>query len=146
MKERKAEKICSLYVNDMHLVVMLMPYIEKNLEKNEEIVTVFEKGLESELNTLLERTNFTEDKKNNIRKISWNSKAIDKLDSIKNECDGKIFIINGKDDYKKKANKILEGENVKIINCFELNDFEKNSNYILQRHDKILNTMGEKKI
>ena len=35
-----AENVCSLYVNNMHLIVMLIPYIERELEKGRKIVTI----------------------------------------------------------------------------------------------------------
>ena len=61
-ENKKTERICSLYVNEMHLVVMLIPYIEKNLERNVKIVTILEKDLNNELDVLLERTNLNESK------------------------------------------------------------------------------------
>ena len=34
----------------------------------------------------------------------------------------------------------------RVINCFEIKTFEKNSREILENHNKILNTLGEKNI
>ena len=42
----EAQRYCSLYVNDMHLIVMLIPYIERELEKKEKIITILENDLD----------------------------------------------------------------------------------------------------
>lgn len=34
----EAQRYCSLYVNDMHLIVMLIPYIERELEKKRKLL------------------------------------------------------------------------------------------------------------
>ena len=45
-------------------------------------------------------------------------------------------------DNREKINKIK----IKIINCYEVEDFNINIKEILGKHDKILNTSGEKNI
>ena len=47
---------------------------------------------------------------------------------------------------EKQSNKKDEKVNIKIINCFEVGDFNLNMQEILHSHDKILNTSGERKI
>lgn len=144
--EDNSDKICSLYVNEMHLVVMLMPYIEENLEKNEKIVTMFEKDLNGELNTLLDRTNFDNKKKDRIKKINWSEKRLDDIEKIKDGLENKIVIINGSREYEERVNNTIKGTNTKIINCIKLDDFENRAGEILSKHNKILNTLGEQKI
>lgn len=140
------EKVCSLYVNEMHLVVMLMPYIEKNLEKNEKIITAFEKDLNNEINVLLDKTNLNEFKKDKIKKINWSAKKIEDIRNIKNKINNGIIIVNGCREYEEMVNDIINDSNIKIINCIKLEDFEKRANEILKKHNKILNTLGERDI
>lgn len=142
----KAERICSLYVNEMHLVVMLMPYIESNIGKNEKIVTLLEDSLEKELDILLEKTNLSEDKKEKIRNIGWSSKNLDDVVKIKKSLENKIVIVKGSREYIERVNDILDNQKVKIINCIALDDFEKRAKEILSKHTKILNTLGEQEI
>ncbi len=142
----ETERICSLYVNEVHLVVMLMPYIEKELEKNGKVVTILEDSLEEEVNMLLEKTSLEENKKEKIRKVNWNSKNLDDLEKLKDSLDNKVVIVKGSREYIERVNNILEKQKIKIINCICLDDFEKRAKEILKEHDKILNTLGEQEI
>ena len=142
----KAEKICSLYVNEVHLVVMLMPYIEKGLENNEKVVTILENSLEKELNMLLEKTNLNENKKEKIRNIGWISKNLDEVEKIKDSLINKTVIVKGNNEFIERVDNILENQKLKIINCICLEEFEKRAKEILSKHDKILNTLGEQDI
>ncbi len=45
IKESK-EKICSFYASDYHFEMIILPYIEKNLEKNKKIIILTENNLE----------------------------------------------------------------------------------------------------
>lgn len=142
----KSEKICSLYVNEVHLVVMLMPYIEKELEKNIQVVTVLENSLEKELNMLLEKTHLDDRKKKKIRDIDWSSKGLDKVEELKTTFENKVVIVKGTREYIERVNHMLEGQKIKLINCICLEDFEKRAKEILEKHDKILNTLGEQEV
>ena len=44
----KNEKICLLYASEEHLVTILSAYIYGELNKEEEIITIFENDLENE--------------------------------------------------------------------------------------------------
>ena len=57
-----------------------------------------------------------------------------------------MVLVNGSYDFIKDVNRILNDDNKKVINCFELGVFEENSREILENHYKILNTLGEKDI
>ena len=69
-KETK-QKLCSLYVNDMHLIVMLIPYIEKELENGNKITTILEDDLDKEVKTLMEKVNISKRKKEKLKKVNW---------------------------------------------------------------------------
>ena len=136
-------KYCSLYVSDMHLIVMLIPYIEKELEKGSKIVTILENSLEDEINTFMDKINLGKSKKNNIKKIRWNKNLLSE-EQI-GEIRGKIVLVKGEMEFIDNVNRILNESN-KIINCYKLDEFEQNSREVLENHEAILNTLGVRKI
>lgn len=144
VENQGAEKVCSLYVNNMHLIVMLIPYIEKELERGRKIVTILEDDLKEEVETLINKVNLTNEKKNGLRSIDWskNKLLFGEISKIQND----VVLVNGSYDFIKNVNSCINDNNKKVINCFELGTFEDNSREILESHDKILNTLGEKKI
>lgn len=139
-----AEKICSLYVNNMHLIVMLIPYIEKELEKGNKIVTILEDDLRKEMGTLINKVNLSKSKKKGLKNINWDKTRLSgrQITNVK----GDIVLVKGSDDFIKETNKYIGNNVKKVINCYELEMFENNSREILEQHTKILNTLGEKKI
>ena len=144
VENKKHDKICTLYVNQMHLIVMLIPYIEKELEKGNKIVTILENDLREEVGTLVNKVNLPRKKKKGLKAINWNKTRLsfEEIESIKDS----VVLVNGSYDFIKDVNRILNADNKKVINCFELGVFEENSREILENHYKILNTLGEKDI
>lgn len=147
------EKICSFYINDWHLVVMLLPYIKKEIEGHKTVVTFLENNLEENIFTLLSKLNFTEDTKGKIKSIKWNSTKIIKYTEIVNtlkKAKGEITVlVRGNKEYIENINKSIskfvknnKSKKIKIVNCYEVNGF-KNVNEILKQHSKLLNTAGE---
>ena len=76
----------------------------------------------------------------------------------KNMINNSILIVNGSKDYIDEINKYIDCYiekikqkeenkiNIKIINCYEIVEFNGSIVEILDKHDKILNTSGEKEI
>ena len=156
------EKICSFYVSDWHLVTMLLPYINKQINEKVNIITVLEKDIQENIITLLNKLNLKNTEE--ILKINWKKtnglkyfelkKQMEKVDE-KSKLN--IVFINGNKSYiditNKNIEKIFKEENkkykevnIKIINCFEVGDFNTNISNILSEHSKILNTSGEREI
>lgn len=145
VEESQTQKYCSLYANKMHLVVMLIPYIEKELEKGKKITTILEDGLENEINIFMKKVILGRLKRNKIKKINWNKNLLsnEQFEKLKN----RTVIIQGSYEYVMKINqKICDNKNLKIINCIDFTEFEENSREILEKHSVIINTSGEKKI
>ena len=134
-------KYCSLYVNNMHLIVMLIPYIENELEN--EIVTILEDGLRDEIDTFISKVNLGKIKKKKLRNINWD-KCLLSNEQI-GEIHGKTILVKGNYCFIKNVNKIICDDN-RVINCVMMDEFEENSREILENHGSILNTMGVKKI
>ena len=158
--EKNNLKICSFYVSDWHLTAMLLPYIDESVEKGEHLNTILEKNISFNMKEILTRIKISDRKKEEIIKIGWENKDIIKYGEIKKYMEritkGKdiiTIIIEGKKDrieyigknidkWIKKSEKKLKKKEIKIINCYEVTEFNRDLNEILDNHDKILNTSG----
>ena len=47
------EKVCCFYASDWHLTVMLLPYINKNIDEKNKIYMKFEHSIEDKMKILL---------------------------------------------------------------------------------------------
>ena len=146
---KNINKMCSFYVNEWHLTMMLIPYVNKVLEEKSEIKIISEQNLELHIQSILSRLSLKPEIKEQINKIDW--KETTKIESkIENSKENTKIIIIGNKEYIEKANKIIE-ENIKnrqitIINCYEVMQFNNNMEQILCEHDKVLNTSGSRDI
>ena len=156
------EKICSFYVSDWHLVTMLLPYINKQINEKANIITVLENDIEENLKTLIQKLNLKNE--NKILSLNWKkgnglkySDVEKEMKKLKTKEKLNVVFVNGNKKYIDITNKNIEKYlkdyrdkyreiNIKIINCFEVSEFNINMQEILHNHDKILNTSGEKEI
>ena len=131
---------------------MLLPYINKKINEQAKIATILEKDIRENVVTLVEKLNLKNKEK--ILKLKWNkTKEIEKIEKLEKEQELIIFI-NGSKEFIEKANKKLAkyiakpliNNKIKIINCYEVMEFNSSIIEILNKHDKILNTSGEKEI
>ena len=156
------EKLCGFYVSDWHLVTMLLPYINKQINEKANIITILEDDIEENIKTLTKKLNLKNERK--ILKLNWSksngikySELQDKMKQLKDKDVLNVIFVNGSKKYIDLTNKNIEkflevnydkvkNTRIKIINCFEVGDFNLNIQDILHSHDKILNTSGEKEI
>lgn len=153
-------KICSFYVSDWHLTAMLLPYIEEAIERKEHISTILEKNISYNMKEILTRIKISNREKEEIIKVGWENNNLIKYNDIKKYMekitkeDNKItIIVEGRkerieyigkniDKWMKKSEKRLKKKEIRIINCYEVTEFNNDLNEILNNHDKILNTAG----
>lgn len=158
--ENNKLKICSFYVSDWHLTAMLLPFIEEKTEEGKVINTILEKNITQNMQEILSRIQINERIKEEILKIDWKNKSLIKYGEIKkfmekatkNQKEVTIIIEGNKDriDYinknigkwMQKQERKLKRKDIKIINCYEITEFNQNLQEILDKHDKILNTSG----
>lgn len=161
--KENTERVCSFYVSEWHLVTMILPYINKELNEKANIITILENDIESNIKTLISKLNLKNEEK--ILQINWKNsqgrkyleiaKKFENLKDLENNTN--IILINGSKEYidsvNKNINKVLEKNKLKlknmkfkIINCYEVTEFNGNISDILESHHKILNTAGEKYI
>ena len=144
------EKSCMFCVSDYHFEMMSLPYISKKLEENEKILILTEEDLGNTINMLLEKTNLSSEKKEKILQINWNKNNENKLEDIKKEENRRIEIfIKGKEDYINKMNNKIEeigNNNIKIIDCYNIEEINDHMDSILIRYNSLINTTGEKRV
>ena len=156
MKEiqKTKEKTCAFFASDYHFEMISLPYIEKELEKNKKIIIITENDLENTIKNLISKINLNEEKKKKIFNLNWKNDDLNKFKQIKNEVENNkemTIFIKGKENYIKNINQNIEkwitkSENVKTIDCYDIEEVGEEINEITKRYKTVLSTTGEKKI
>lgn len=143
LEEKKVKNICNFYVSEYHLEIMLLPYISKKIDNEENITIITEIDLESTLNVVIERINLDKDKKEKIKKIGWNIQNIENIISNTN-----VILIGSKKFINEKVFELKErqGEILEIIACYNYNEVKNDMKEIVSKYDGMLNTLGINKI
>ena len=153
VQKNNLTKLCSFYVSDWHLVTMLLPYINQKINEQAKIATILEKDIEENVVTLVEKLNLKNKEK--ILSLNWDKQEelTSKISELQKNQELIVFVNGSKEfieNYNKKLIKYFEKNlirnEIKIINCYEVIEFNGSITEILDGHDKILNTSGEKEI
>ncbi len=154
------KKVCSFCVSDLHLITMLLPYLDKKI-KEEKFITILEKDLTEQVKLVLSRLTLNNESKKDLLNIDWNNKGIctyEEMEEIFQKTfnnENKIsIIVNGTKEYIEEVNNNLNelfknsqtNKLIKIINCYDITKLDEDIKFILKTHDVILNTSGEKAI
>ena len=143
IENKKIEKICNFYVSDFHLEMILLPYLNEKIQENEPINIISEKNLNQSINELISKVNLDKNMKNTILNLKWNSSDIKNIQNNSN-----VILVGTKDFIEQKTNKLMDMdiENLKIIDCYNLQEVEKEIPKIVSTHDKNLNSLGITKV
>ena len=143
LEEKKVKNICNFYVSEYHLEIMLLPYISKKIDNEENITIITEIDLESTLNVVIERINLDKDKKEKIKKIGWNIQNIENIIPNTN-----VILIGSKKFINEKVFELKERqvENLEIIACYNYNEVKNDMKEIVSKYDGMLNTLVINKI
>ena len=143
LEEKKVKNICNFYVSEYHLEIMLLPYISKKIDNEENITIITEFDLESTLNVVIERINLDKDKKEKIKKIGWNIQNIENIIPNTN-----VILIGSKKFINEKVFELKERqvENLEISACYNYNEVKNDMKEIVSKYDGMLNTLGINKI
>lgn len=157
------KKVCGFYISNMHLATMILPYTNKQLEEGIKFATLLEYNLKQNIELILSRLTLNEKSKKEIMKINWENNPCKYTDmekvlklEIKNYKEITV-LVSGTENYINIVNenlnvfisrnsKRIKGKYIKIINCYEVGEFNNNIKAILDLHDSIINTSGEHKI
>lgn len=160
MGDIKIKKVCGFNVSSIHFSMMILPYIKRELEMERNIITILEGNVDKDIKQILSKITATNEEKEKISKINWNSTDIKRTNIEQNireklsENNNLDFVVYGSEKYinyindiiSKLINKTMEEKNIKIIDCYSLDDCNKNMKEILANHDIMFNTSGEHKI
>jgi len=138
------QKYCSFYVSDIHLVIMLLPYINEKIKENREIITIFETDISESVKKVRENINLEEFRAKKLMEIGWNNKRnIDELN-----LENTVVLVMGKNKFIEDVNIKLDSreESFTIVNCFEFMQSSEMIDGILNMHEKIINSRGENEI
>ena len=75
VEDKEIEKICSFYISEYHLEMILLPFINDKIENNKKVIIETEYNLEETLKRVLERTNLKQENKNKIFESSASGKG-----------------------------------------------------------------------
>ena len=143
VENKKIDKACSFYVSDFHLEMILMPYINKKINKRENIIITTEKDLKDTVEILISKVNINDENKKKILGLGW-----DKSDYTPISDESNIIVI-GTEKYINDINNKIENSNVNkvtIVNCYDFEEVKDNIVDIVESHDESLNTIGFDKI
>lgn len=163
MGDLKIKKVCGFNISSIHFSMMILPYINKELEQEKNIITILEGNLEKNIRQVLSKITINDEAKEKILNINWkdsdikkdNIEKVIKSSLLKKEnldiivCGCEKYINSANDIIKKVINKNtknIEEKNIKIIDCYTVNDFKENIREILDNHDIMFNTSGEHSI
>lgn len=133
------KRICSFYVSEFHLGMILLPYISQKIERKEPILIVSEKNLLNSIKELVSKVNLKEEIKNQILNLKWNCSNIVE---IKNKSN---IILIGKEKFIEDKVKEIEEKNIneiQIIDCYYFEEIKNKIQDIIEKHDRSLNTLG----
>lgn len=158
--QQNIKKLCNFYVSDLHLSVMLLPYLSKQINEDVEITTIFEKLEKQNIEAVLERLNIKN--KDEILKIDWlnnNKNTEDEIEKIIKEKIEKeqnnIIIIGGSKKFISENNENLtkiiskekeQNSNIKIIDCYSVEEVGTDMKDIVKCYSGVLNTAGENRV
>lgn len=154
----KIKRLCGFCINEWHLTTMILPYLNEKINEEYKIITILEKNIENNIKVLTEKLNLKNEEK--IKNINWSKVLSKKYKDIKMQLEktilnqkNNIILVYGDKEYIDYTNKNIEkwikennelNTSVIIINCYNIEEFNYNIEEILDKHDKILNTSGEK--
>ena len=149
----KKNKTCTFYASDYHFEMIILPYVNKKIDENNNIVIFTQNNLKESVDTLISRMNLKDEKKEKILNLNWKDNDSQKFNILKEYEDNKqktVVFIKGTEDYIKNVNdninKNSSKSNLEIIDCYSVEDLKNGMTEITNKYESYLNTSGETKI
>lgn len=139
VQEETKEKNCCFYASEFHLEMILLPEINKKLEKKEDILILSQKDLQKSVKTVISKINLKGENKEKILKLNWSGKKED----LKNNLN--IIIIGSREFIEEKNQEIKNFEIREIIDCYEFDEVKENMEEIIKNYKNLINTLGNNK-
>lgn len=153
MTKDNKEKLCLFFASDYHFEMISLPFISKELNDDKKVVVITENNLSETVDELLSKINLNKDDRDKLKKIDWSDRNFSKLNDVKcaNE-EGKksVVFVKGKENYISDINKSMENlvnsGDVKIIDCYDINEVHNNVSDIVKNYGQVLSTSGIEKL
>ncbi len=152
LKDNK-EKVCLFFASDYHFEMISLPYINKKLKEDKNVIVITENDLNGSINKLLSNINLNVEDKDKISKIDWNNNNLNKINEIKNAKEiGKetVVFVKGRANYINNINDaikdLIDIDETNIIDCYDINEVEKDISNIAKNYDRVLSTSGIEKL
>lgn len=139
-KDLKVTKMCLFCASEYHLEMILMPYLNKNLDKTN-FVILTEDNLETTVKVVLKKLNISDELKKRIWNLNWKNRNLNEVSEFIDS--DTTLIINGKKAFIENINRELNEnfkQNIKIINCFHVSEQDIDIEEISKKYSCILNT------
>lgn len=139
-KDLKVTKMCLFCASEYHLEMILIPHLNRNLDKTN-FVILTEDNLEETVRVVLERLNIQEKSKKRIWDLNWKNKNLNEVVEFLDA--NTTLVVNGRKDFIKNINRELDKnfkQVVKIINCFHVGEPNVDIEEIAKEYKFILNT------
>lgn len=152
-ENKKQEKLCLFFASDYHFEMISLPYINENLKKNNNVIIMTENDLNGTVDKLLSRVNLSKEEKDKITKIDWKNDDVSKFKEIKSiNGNGKetVIFVKGKENYIDSVNKNIgnwiNANDIKIIDCYDVNEVYEDVSSIAKNYNRVLSTSGVEKL
>ena len=150
--QKTKDKICSFYTSDYHFEMISLPYINKKIEENKEVIILTENNLENTIKKLITNINLSEDKKEKILKLNWKNDDLKKFKLINKYIENNknmVVFIKGNENYIKNINKNIEkwiekNADIQVIDCYNLEEISEKLDKVAANYTKVLSTKGKK--
>lgn len=133
------DKKCCFYASDFHLEMTIVPYINRKIEENKNIVIVTENKLEDTVKILISRMNIKN--KNLISKLDWNNSDVMQIIGK----DNLVIIINGSKKFiqnkNRQINQMSDKSDIELIDCYFFEEVKEELVEIRDDYRGVLNNL-----
>ena len=137
--ENISQRKCCFYASDFHLEMTILPYINKKMEQEKEIIIITENNLEESIKILISKINIKNKEK--ILKIDWNNKEINNINK------DTVIIVNGTQNFIRDINRkiqFLQNEKnptIELIDCYLFDEVKDQMYEIRDQYEGVLNNL-----
>lgn len=133
------QRKCCFYASDFHLEMTILPYINKKMEQEKDIVIITENDLEESVKILISKINIKNKEK--LLKIDWNNKEVEKINK------NSVVIVNGTQNFINNTNEKIErvqkekNPSIELVNCYLFDEIKNQMYEISKQYDGVLNNL-----
>lgn len=151
----KIHRTCNFSASQLHLLTSIIPFISKKIDENVNLITFLEEDISDNIDMFSQNVKFNN--KNEVLAMNWQKNRNEKFLEVNNYFEKNIkkgeenlIFTYGTKKYIENINQIFDrissmnnNFNYKIVNCFNIVNFNGNIKNLLVQHDMILNSLGE---